>query len=192
MIDGGLGSNTLVGGSSRTLWDFSATELRNISVIDGGAGHDILTGSSGDDVFVGGSGNDLLQGGAGNDSYQFAAGDGQDTIVASRNEYDSDLLLLANIRSDKLWFTQNRNDLLVSFSDSDDSVTVRDWYVSDQHQLGQIATDTEVLFASDVQLLVDAMAAFEPEAFATGNGFDTTEQPELQSALAAAWQPSAT
>ena len=79
----------------------------------------------------------------------------------------------------------------MTFGDSNDSVSVRDWYLSDQHQLDRIATDSEVLFAGDVQSLVDAMAAFEPASFASVDGFDTTEQPELQSALAAVWRPSA-
>ena len=107
LIDGGLGSNTLVGTSSKTVWDFSASELRNIGALDGGAGHDTLTGASGDDVIIGGAGNDKLFGGAGDDTFRvegsehgfdsISGGDGQDTLLGSEGD---DSIGLANFTPD--------------------------------------------------------------------------------------------
>jgi Ca2+-binding RTX toxin-like protein len=191
LIDGGEGVNELVGGSSRTVWDFSDTELRNIASINGGSGHDTITGSSGNDTIVGGAGNDLLEGGAGNDTYMFGSGDGRDTLLVEQTGIEQDLLLLQDVNADRLWFTQSRNDLLVDFLDTDDSVTVRNWFGSEQNQLGHIATETDILYASQVQLLVDAMASFEPQAFGGVTGVEVRAEPQLQAALTAAWQPSA-
>ncbi|GAB6053355.1 hypothetical protein JCM17960_21750 [Magnetospira thiophila] len=91
VIDGGAGYNVLLGDGSYNTLDFSATELRNIASIDGGAGVDSITGSSASDTIVGGAGNDILSGGAGDDVFRidgdaqgydsFVGGLGTDTIL---------------------------------------------------------------------------------------------------------------
>ena len=53
-------------------------------VLIGGAGDDALEGGAGDDVLVGGAGDDMIRGGAGDDVYVFGRGGGRDTL---RDEY---------------------------------------------------------------------------------------------------------
>ena len=75
-IDGGLGTNTIVGTTMRDVWDFSAVELINIEqTFDGGNGDDKITGTSGDDIIIGGTGYDELYGGAGDDTFVVDAAD---------------------------------------------------------------------------------------------------------------------
>ncbi|NHN37434.1 hypothetical protein G8764_09040 [Pseudomaricurvus alcaniphilus] len=89
-IDGEAGTNSVLGTASSDRLDFSATRLRNIDLIDGGAGHDRITGSAAADVIVGNKGNDKLEGGAGADVFvvegarqgtdRIIGGGGKDTI----------------------------------------------------------------------------------------------------------------
>ena len=90
-IDGGAGSNTIIGDWFGQIFDFSETELVNISLIDGQGGDDQITGSAGNDVISGGTGYDHLWGMAGDDQFQFigldygldtvSGGSGFDTII---------------------------------------------------------------------------------------------------------------
>lgn len=65
------------------------------SIVDGGAGDDVLTTGSGNDALIGGPGSDLLAGGAGNDTLDGGTGtnflfgeEGNDTyIIRSRTDY---------------------------------------------------------------------------------------------------------
>ncbi|MEZ5502965.1 MAG: calcium-binding protein [Halioglobus sp.] len=87
-IDGGAGVNTISGTAHEDRFNFSATRLRNITRILGGAGNDRITGSQGDDVIVGGAGNDVLKGEGGNDVFLVTGRDqGMDRIVGGEG-YD--------------------------------------------------------------------------------------------------------
>ncbi len=191
LIDGGAGINRIMGSGSRTIWDFSATELRNIDSLDAGAGHDTIIGSAQDDLIIGGRGNDKLRGGPGEDTYQLYRGHGHDTILGDGQDSAGDLLLFSGVLKEELWFSRRQDDLLVTLVDDQDSVTIEDWYQQGPPAVGQIATDSDVLLAGQVQLLVDAMAAFEPESFAAIGDRQLQDQPQLQAALAAAWRPVA-
>jgi Ca2+-binding RTX toxin-like protein len=86
-IQGGLGDDRLVGGSSA-------------EVLIGGPGNDVLVGGAGDDQLVGNAGNDQFDGGRGSDTVDFsgspravrvslvrgtATGQGSDTLAAVEN-----------------------------------------------------------------------------------------------------------
>nr|WP_255490761.1 calcium-binding protein [Spartinivicinus marinus] len=157
--------------------------------ITGSTGADWLEAGAGNDVLAGGIGNDLLLGGQGHDTYQFAVGDGQDTInnLTTTPDQDTDVLSLSGISTDKLWLTQEGDDLKVDVLGSADQVTVQNWFADEGYQLDTIETDNAVLSAEKVDTLVQAMAAF--------NNYETTDgnlTPEVQTAinpvLAAAWQ----
>lgn len=114
VLDGGVGSDILFGG----LGD---------DTLAGGYGDDDLLGELGNDLLAGGRGNDYLNGGEGDDLYVFKAGDGQDTIedtsgtnfILLKGEYNGDPLL-----------NRNGDDLLISWNDSTDTITVKDHFVS--------------------------------------------------------------
>lgn len=69
----------------------------------------------------------------------------------------------AGIATDQLWFRQSGNNLEVSVIGTTDAFTVRDWYLGSAYQLEQFkSSDGKTLLNSQVQSLVQAMAAFTP------------------------------
>ena len=120
--------------------------------LNGLSGNDYLQGDAGADLLIGGTGNDQLLGGLGLDTYSFTRGDGADDIIDSDGQ---GLITIADLGSltganttkvgDGLWQTADkkttytlvkatptRNDLLISFSDRADVITVRGWNDSDR------------------------------------------------------------
>ena len=107
--------------------------------LDGGDGNDIEFGAAGDDQLGGDAGNDLLVGGSGNDRYVFRPNSGQDTIDNSVGDNGTDWLLFTdNITEDRLNFSRDGDNLIISIADSSDSVTVQGWYLSDKHRIDYI------------------------------------------------------
>ncbi|QZN96584.1 calcium-binding protein [Symbiopectobacterium purcellii] len=100
----------------------------------GGAGHDNLNGGIGNDELIGEANNDLLQGGSGSDIYHFCSGDDSDIITeCKRTPDDVDILrfgsgILPSQVILKRSNGENRNDLTLGIRDSDDSVTIKDFF----------------------------------------------------------------
>ncbi|WP_343997010.1 calcium-binding protein, partial [Ideonella azotifigens] len=122
-----------------------------------------------------------IDGGAGNDTFVFARGDGADTA----SDYDTtagnvDLLSFgANIATDQLWFRKVGTNLEVSVIGTSDKVSITSWYSSTSYHIEQFQTaNGAVLLDSQVNALVDAMAAFSPPAAG-----QTTLPPDYQSSL---------
>ncbi|HLO78807.1 MAG TPA: calcium-binding protein [Magnetospirillum sp.] len=72
---------------------------------------DTIVGSSAVDILFGGHGNDSLQGGTDNDTYIYRRGDGDDIIVESCWNGDSDRLVLNGIKSSDVTLVRNGNDV---------------------------------------------------------------------------------
>jgi hypothetical protein len=89
--------------------------------------------------------------------------DGRDTIADGGGQ---DTLVLEDVRSDQLWFTQMGNDLALNVLGTQDTILVRNWYGSGtQFHLEQIKTsDGKTLLDGQVHNLVQAMSAFAPPA----------------------------
>ena len=126
------GNDTLYGEAGNDeLWGGQGNNL-----LFGGEGNDALNGEMGADVLSGGVGNDTLNGGEGNDTYQFNIGDGNDEIA---DFYSGTYAYIAikqgsetiqfgeGISLNSLSFTLSLNDLVISFSNSSDTLVVRDW-----------------------------------------------------------------
>ncbi len=212
IVNGGNGNDALYGGVG-----YDAIEGNNGSdqiygeggndTLRGGNGDDVLYGGAGDDALYDGQGDDFLAGGTGNDTYflgkgtntvYFESGDGSDTLIQDaallsspggdhgNNEVDFG----TSISKETLWFMRRGDDLAVNLLGSSDSLIVRDWY-SAQHALVDTfkTADGSTLLATQVELLVQAMASFSPTP---GSGqLLPTEMPEqLQPVLAAAWESS--
>ncbi|BEV13616.1 hypothetical protein HBDW_04040 [Herbaspirillum sp. DW155] len=134
----------------------------------GDANDNRIEGYGGNDILSGGRANDMLIGGSGNDTYLYGAGDGKDILVdrdaASGN---IDLLTLTDIDQTQLWFRHVGNDLQIDVLGTTDQIRVKDWYIggasgADNH-IERISTaDGMTLYDSDVEKLVQAMAAFAP------------------------------
>ena len=156
---------------------------RGDNVLTGGAGNDTLEGQGGNDVLDGGAGDDTLVGGAGNDTYLFGRGYGHDTVktdalAASEAEY---VRFLEAVGPDNLWFSRNGRHLDVSIIGTQDRLTVNDWFTDPSKQNLTFETfEGEALIASQVNRLVDAMAAFAPPSSGS-----SVSQPNYKEALEA-------
>lgn len=136
----------------------------------GNAMNNTLLGNRGNNILAGGKGNDRLTGGAGDDTYVFSRGDGRDTIIdhdATRG--NTDVLKLLDLKQKNLWFERVDNDLQIRVKASQDQILIKNWYVPGRsgtdNQIEQIRTaDGLTLYNTDVDQLVQAMAAFAPPA----------------------------
>lgn len=161
-------------------------------VLEGGAGSDTLTGLSatGSTTFIGGTGADAITGSRHGDVYRFARGDGSDTISDnSQGDSNTDRLVVGEgIREHDLWFSRVYDDLRIQFLGSyGDRVQIKDWYKSPNQQLEAIElSDGQALLQSQVNVLVEAMAAFSPPALGQ-TSYTSAQQAALTPVLAASW-----
>ncbi len=158
--------------------------------IDGGNGADTLNGDDGNDLLIGGAGDDTLKGGKGNDTYLFVKGAGIDTISENDSTTgNKDLLsFTGDIAPEQLWFRQTGSNLEVSIIGTSDKVTINNWYSSGAYRVEQFETaNGQSLVDSQVQNLVNAMAAFGVPAGSEGN-LTTEQRQQLDVVLAANWQ----
>ncbi|MFZ1180334.1 MAG: calcium-binding protein [Herbaspirillum sp.] len=168
---GGAGNDRMWGGNGNDLIvGFTAGNDRKQSLNPGESDDDFLYGGAGNDTLVGGPGNDILMGGRGSDTYVFARGDGRDTISDIDSPLtNSDVLRFTDVHQNNLWLTKTGNDLLISVMGGSDRITVKDWYANNgaDNQIERIETaDGLTLYNTDVEQLVQAMAAFAPPAAA--------------------------
>jgi len=170
-------------------------------ILDGGSGSNQLYGGAGDDILrvhsysydnllVGGKGNDWLYGSYNSDTYIFNRGDGQDTIVEAYGYNNAtDILQFGKgINPQNLWFERSGYDLTVSINKTDDRVTIKNWYNSSHNRIEEFhLANGKMLLESQVQNLVDAMAAFTASSSAEGN-FIPAQKQQLDMVIAASWQ----
>ena len=83
VIDGGAGENVV---AVDVHGDFSTTELRNISAIEGSDKSNTITGSDGNDTIAAFGGDDVLDGGAGDDVFLVNGDEGLDSIIGGEGE----------------------------------------------------------------------------------------------------------
>ncbi|HDR1484063.1 TPA: hypothetical protein QB411_001276 [Pasteurella multocida] len=132
----------------------------------GSLNDDRLYGGEGEDYLEGGVGQDILEGGQGSDTYVFSKGHGQDIIEDySFNHFDSDIIRFVDVNiPEKLWFSRRDNNLLITNLDTADTLTVNNWYLSQNYQIERIElSDGRSLGSSQVEKLVSAMAEFDVE-----------------------------
>lgn len=108
-LDGGSGTDTVMGTSGDDVYNFADDlELRNIEIIRGGDGDDILIGGISDDNFFGDAGNDVFSGGGGNDT--LSGGDGLDQMTGG---IGADTFVLAGSGLDRITdFSVDEGDVL--------------------------------------------------------------------------------
>ena len=96
---------------------------------------------------------------------------------------------MSGVANDQLWFRHVANDLEVSIIGTDDKLMVKDWYSGSAYHVEQFKTTdgNKTLTDSNVQNLVDAMAAFAPPA-AGETTLSASYQASLAPVLAANWQ----
>ena len=144
----------------------------------------------GDDFLAGGTGDDTLSGGIGNDLYYFERGNGTDRVIendATAGNTDVVKFQAAYISDNQVWFSQVGNDLEVSIIGTQDQLVIKDWYLGSAHHVEQFKTDFNTLTDSNVQNLVNAMAAFAPPVSGQ-TSLPPSYQAALNPVIAANWQ----
>lgn len=155
--------------------------------LDGGAGADTLIGGAGDDHYAGGRGADTLTdtAAASNDVYAWGRGEGADTL-SDAGGIDR-LELLPGVAEDQLWLRRVGSNLELSVIGTADTLTINGWYASTARRIESFQlADGQALQATQVQRLVDAMAAFAPPA-AGQTTLPPTYQTALQPVIAPNW-----
>jgi hypothetical protein len=132
--------------------DNSITGSYADDILYGGAGNDSLYGNSGDDILSGGAGDDYLEGGYGRDTYVWNKGDGNDTIDAYNysSMSNADRLLMERINQAMLEFSMSGDDLICTYTPTNEFITVENWGRGDQYRLTSIECADGSLLAADI------------------------------------------
>lgn len=159
------------------------------NMLTGNAAANFLHGGDGNDVLDGQAGKDMVVGGAGNDTFLMGRGYGVDTVLG----YDTTagktdvLQFQAGIIASQLWFRQAGGNLEVSIIGTGDKAIVENWYMGNAYHVEQIkAGDGKLLLDTQVQNLVQAMAAFAPPPMGQTT-LTVAQQTALAPVLAASW-----
>lgn len=146
VLAGGTGNDTLNGDNGRdTLYgdegDDTLAGGSGNDWLSGGTGDDLLDGGNGNDRLTGGAGNDILKGGYGSDVYLFNAGDGQEIISeVYSSSGDSDILHFGSgLQAEDVILQRHENNLIIRFQDSEDNVTVQDYFSASKYRVEHIA-----------------------------------------------------
>jgi Ca2+-binding RTX toxin-like protein len=139
-----------------------------------GAGDDTINAGGGNDVIVGGEGDDNITGGAGNDIYVWNVGDGNDTINDYRGSKDyfgetGILRFGEGVSPESMELTRVGNDAIFIVGETNEQVTVKNWYSSTDYQLTGIEFDDGTIWSrSDV----NEIAAGTKQPFSTTKKLD--------------------
>jgi Ca2+-binding RTX toxin-like protein len=166
-LEGGGGNDTLDGAAGN-------------DIIDGGDGNDLITDNSGNNTLRGGAGNDTIRsrgtfaGGSGDDllqstdvwfgdTYLFQIGDGKDVINDLGYGGTDFIIFGSGINANMIWFRKSGTDLEVTRIGSTEGISITNWYASSFQQIERFrSADGKVLSKTNVDALVNAMAAFSP------------------------------
>ncbi|MBQ2801045.1 MAG: hypothetical protein IJF03_06630, partial [Lachnospiraceae bacterium] len=149
-----------------TVW--TKETIENNTIIRGSEGNDnlygytVAYGYTQDETFYAGAGNDYLYGGAGNDMYIFNQGDGCDVISDNDSTAGNEDILQIGAEAKNISFTRQDSNLLVSLLDTEDTITITNWYQGDGNKIETInSSDGYALSHTQVDLLIQSMASFE-------------------------------
>ncbi len=139
--------------------------------------------------------------GASADTYTFNRGDGQDTIsdygyshyygtegAADKIVFGAGATSMEVINSDQLWFRQVDNALQIDVIGTSESVVIENWYAGVLFEIEEFkSSDGKTLLNTQIQNLVQAMAAFAPPA-AGQTTLPENYASTLNPVIAANWQ----
>lgn len=110
---------------------------------------------------------------------------GMDTLTDSGGTDRLDVQL--GVTSDQLWLRHVGNNLELSVIGTDDKFIINDWYTNAANQVENVMlSDGKTLMASNVENLVNAMAAFTPPASGQTT-LPAAHQASLNPVIAANW-----
>lgn len=158
------------------------------NTLTGNSARNVLTGAGGNDTLRGNVGDDTLNGGSGDDIYLFSRGDGQDLVQDKSGALDK-LLYDSGIDPLDLVISRQANDLRLAIHGSTDTVTIRNWYTDAANRAETIQAGTgEILLSTQVDQLIQAMAAFSQQTGLTWDQAIDQRPQDVQAVMAASWQ----
>lgn len=122
--------------------------------ISGLGGNDVIEAGEGANTVDSGQGGDSMTAGSGDDRFIFVEGDGQDVIEDAGGLDRIEIRLQSQLDYS---YSRAGNDLVIAYGQND-GVTIRNWFVSPNHQLETIdilhepSGDRIVLTAADINL----------------------------------------
>jgi hypothetical protein len=129
------------------------------------------------------SGNETIQTLAGTNTIDLT----NNPIVLTNSGATDTVDLGASVAPDQLWFQQSGANLIVNVLGGNESLTVQNWYSGTSNQIASfIAGNGQALSGSNVDQLVQAMAAFSPP-MASQTSYTTAEATNLDPVIAANW-----
>ena len=129
------------------------------------------------------SGNETIQTPTGTNTIDLS-----NNPIALTNTGATDTIDLGTaVAPDQLWFAQSGTDLVVSVLGSTENLTVKDWFNGLANQVSAfVAGNGQTLSGSNVDQLVQAMAAFSPPT-SSQTSYTTAEATNLDPVIAANW-----
>ncbi len=116
------------------------------------SGNDILIGGPGDDILMGEDGNDTLEGGEGSDHYYYTSG----KDVVNDSDSGNDILFFIDASRSSLKFAQQNDDLVVIVdSNSENTVTVSDFFITTNAQISVQPNGGYLIPASSIPSLLE-------------------------------------
>lgn len=184
--DGGVGNDKLVGGGG---WNYLHGGVGSDTLIAGN-NYNELYGGEGDDNLFASTGYDVLSGGVGNDRYNLSIGGGID-IIDNTDHLEADVDIVALDSSDdiyKLWFSMDGSDLKIARLGTNDEIHLKGWYAegTDNKVSRFEVGESHVLYANQVENLVNAMASFNSSGDASSPNY-IAERQNLDAVIAANW-----
>jgi len=129
----------------------------------------------------------VLRGGSGGDIYHFERGDGRDLVVETGPGPGDVIEFGTGIEADQIWFSRSGGDLTLEIIGTADSVTLSRWYARGRSVETFRLDDGAVLANTDVERLVQAMAAFDVTC-GSGGSLPFYVAEAIEPVIAAAWQ----
>lgn len=154
IINGGDGDDYLYG-NSRYINSGECFDDGD-DILDGGNGNDHLYGQIGTDTLIGGSGNDYLAGGHWEkDRYIFQINHGEDIIFDKGYDdidfhYFSNELIFKGANSQNARFSRSENNLIIYAYNTNDSVTLKNFFESRFHRAFTYEFDDKTLYLEDI------------------------------------------
>lgn len=215
-LDGGTGNDILEGGEDKdTLLGGAGNDTlyggKGKDTLIGGAGNDrIIIGDDEDKILFGlGDGQDTItQDATGfviddkhhhhhHDDDHHGHHDDDDDHHKNHEKRDSaEITFGEGVSIEKLWFQQDGTNLQVSILGTNDALTIEDWYAvsadpkhkHDDFPIEEFETLSGYeLEGEKVEILVQAMAAFSPQAASDGS-LSAEEQAGIDAAVVMAWE----
>lgn len=137
--------------------------------ITGTSGNNNITGTSANDTINAEQGTDTIDGGNGNNTYLFMSGDGADTII---NGAGVDTIKFNTAQT--LTYTKDipNNNLIISYGNND-TITLQNYFVGDNHSVKTIQNGTQTLTIADE--ILKGMTFIGSSSADTINGTDYSD-----------------